>query len=338
MTESSLHPIIGVSPAIQRAKALMERFAPTSLPILLLGATGTGKELFAQHIHERSSRRGALIDLNCGTLPTEIADSLLFGHRRGAFTGAVESVDGHIQRAHEGTLFLDEVGHLAVPVQVKLLRVLERGEIQPIGSGHKRRVDVRIVSAAQEDTPDRVESRDFRLDLFQRLAGVIIDLPALHDRPEDIVPLAKHFAGLRGHVLDPGSLTILEDHAWPGNVRELQLTIERASCLIDNGILAPGAIQDAIHLGIPQRQTEDRQRDPVRRASERRRNKPRRSWDELVRLCHEHGGNSERVAASLGIGRSALYDNLRAVGISLRSFRKSGDQPEFRQRLAGIPE
>lgn len=317
----------------------MERFSPTSLPILLLGATGTGKDLFAQHIHERSGRRGALIDLNCGALPTEIAESLLFGHRRGAFTGAVESVDGHIQRAHEGTLFLDEVGHLAVSVQVKLLRVLEGGEIQPVGSGQKRLVDLRIVAAAQEDTPERVESRDFRLDLFQRLAGVIIDLPPLDDRPEDIVPLAEYFARLRGQCLGPGSSRILQEHVWRGNVRELRLTIDRASCLIPQGTLSPGAIRDAIDLGIPQSQTAGRQRDHVRGTSERRRNKPRRSWDELMRVCLEHGGNSERVAASLGIGRSALYDSLKAVGISLRSFRKSGDPtgiPAADRRNSGI--
>ena len=148
MSGQALAPIIGVSPAIKRATKLMERFAPTALPILLIGATGTGKELFARHIHQASKRPGELIDINCGALPQEIADSLLFGHRRGAFTGAVDSVVGHLQRADEGTLFLDEVLQLSSLSQVKLLRALETGEVQPVGAGNKRRVDFRIIAAA----------------------------------------------------------------------------------------------------------------------------------------------------------------------------------------------
>lgn len=148
MTMSGI-PIIGVSPATKAAMALAERFAPTSLPIFLVGATGTGKELFARHIHHCSGRRGQLVDVNCGALPQEIAESLLFGHRRGAFTGAIETVTGHLERAHSGTLFLDEVLHLSLSAQVKLLRALETGEVQPLGSARKNRVDFRIVSAAQ---------------------------------------------------------------------------------------------------------------------------------------------------------------------------------------------
>jgi len=335
----ALAPIVGISPAIKQATMLIERFAPTTLPIFLVGATGTGKELFAQHIHYRSNRRGDLIDVNCGTLPPEIADSLLFGHRRGAFTGAVESVSGHLERADGGTLFLDEVVHLSLSAQVTLLRALETGEVQPLGSGQKRRVDFRIVSAAQEDTPERLDGGMFRRDLFQRLAGVVIDLPLLADRPEDILPLAKHFAAGRGQVLASEAAKVLQDHPWPGNVRELRLAIERAGCLVENGTLPSGAVRDAIALGTPrERQTERRRADRRARRAERRQHKPRGSWDELVRLCQEHGGNPERVAASLGIRRSALYERLKSVGISLRSFRKSGSPAEFRQEISGIPD
>src|SRR2546428_3426632 len=130
----ALAPIVGVSPAIRRAVELVERFAPTPLPILLVGATGTGKELLARHIHQASRRRGDLIDVNCGALPQELAESLLFGHRRGAFTGAIESVTGHLERADGGTLFLDEVLHLSQSAQVKFLRALETGEVQPLGA------------------------------------------------------------------------------------------------------------------------------------------------------------------------------------------------------------
>jgi DNA-binding NtrC family response regulator len=335
-----LAPIIGVSAAIKHATLLMERFAATTLPILLIGATGTGKELFARHIHYRSARRGALVDVNCGALPAEIAESLLFGHRRGAFTGAVESVSGHLERADAGTLFLDEVMHLALSTQVKLLRALETGEVQPLGSGDKHRVDFRIVSAAQEDTPERLDFGMFRHDLFQRLAGIVIDLPLLADRPEDIVPLAMHFAAARGQLLEQGTAKVLEAHGWPGNVRELRLAIERAGCLVDDGTLPPGAVRDAIALGMPQDHSTDR-RSAERRdaaADRRQRTKPRRSWDGLMRLCEEYGGDAERVAANLGIRRSALYERLKAAGISLRAVRKSGRPPEFHRNSGPPPE
>src|SRR5436309_2895868 len=148
--------IIGVSPAIRRAVVIAERYARTRLPILLVGATGTGKELFAQHIHERSGRPGPLVDVNCCALPRDMVESLLFGHRRGAFTGAVESTAGHIERSDGGTLFLDELMSLAPEAQGKLLRVLESGEMQPLGAAKKIRVDLRLVGAAQEDIWARV--------------------------------------------------------------------------------------------------------------------------------------------------------------------------------------
>jgi DNA-binding NtrC family response regulator len=326
-------PIIGVSPAIKQATLLMERFAPTTLPILLIGATGTGKELFARHIHVRSGRRGALVDVNCGSLPGEIADSLLFGHRRGAFTGAVETVSGHLERADAGTLFLDEVMDLSLAAQVKLLRALELGEVQPLGAAHKHRVDLRIVAAAQEDTSERIESGTFRQDLFQRLAGVVIELPVLAERPEDIVPLAEHFASAGGQRLEPGSARVLEEHLWPGNVRELRLAIERAGWLVANGTLPAGAIRDAIELGIPRRRVAER-----RQINERRHHYPGRTWEELMLVCQQNRGDPERVAAALGLRRSAMYEQLRTAGISLRAVRESGSPPDVRRNSAVVPE
>lgn len=319
-------PIIGVSPAIKNAMALIERFAPTALPILLIGATGTGKELFARQIHYQSRRSGSLVDVNCGALPQEMAESLLFGHKRGAFTGAVESVAGHLERADNGTLFLDEVLHLSLSAQVKLLRALETGEVQPLGAGRKQRVDFRIVSAAQEDTPERLDRGQFRRDLFQRLAGIVIELPPLADRPEDIVLLAEHFAAARGQRLESGTAKVLENHRWPGNVRELRLAIERAGCLVENGTLPPGALREAIALGLlrdrrsKQRLTERRQK----LADRRTRTTPRRSADELLAQCESHGWDIARWAESDGVPRSTVYDRLRAAGISLRKLRKSG--------------
>jgi len=322
---NGLAPIVGLSPAIKRATALIQRFAPTSLPILLVGATGTGKELFARHIHHSSGRRGELIDVNCGALPHDIAESLLFGHRRGAFTGAVESVTGHLERAHSGTLFLDEVLHLSMSAQVKLLRALETGEVQPLGSGRKQQVDFRIVSAAQEDTPERLDGGTFRHDLFQRLAGVVIDLPLLADRPEDIVPLAEHFAAARGQRLEAGTADVLECHSWPGNVRELRLAIERAGCLVEDGTLPPNAVRDAIALGMPRGKRGDRRANERRgKGSDRRRLNPHRSWDDLMVRCEAQGWNANRIAATYGISRSTLYQQLKNAGISLRLLRKYG--------------
>jgi len=328
---------VGVSPAIKNATALIERFAPTALPILLIGATGTGKELFARHIHHHSRRSGQLVDVNCGALPQEIAESLLFGHRRGAFTGAVESVMGHLERADNGTLFLDEVLHLTLSAQVKLLRVLETGEVQPLGAGFKRRVDFRVVSAAQEDTSERLDRGLFRHDLFQRLAGIVIDLPLLADRPEDIVPLAEQFAAAHGQRLEDGTAAVLEGHDWPGNVRELRLAIERAGCLVENGTLPPGAVLDAIALGTPRERNGDRRAtERRRRTADRRRARSRRSFDSLLAQCEANGWDAVRLAETLGIARSTLYDRLKAAGISLRAFRKSGT-PEIRNPT-GIPE
>src|SRR6266699_1779197 len=158
--------IVGVSAAIRRALVLAERYARTRLPILLVGPTGTGKELFAQHIHERSGRPGPLVDVNCCALPRDMVESLLFGHRRGAFTGAMESSVGHVERSDGGTLFLDELASLGLDAQGKLLRVLETGDVQPLGAVNKKRVNLRVVSTAHDDLPDVLASGHFRRDLF----------------------------------------------------------------------------------------------------------------------------------------------------------------------------
>jgi DNA-binding NtrC family response regulator len=325
MSRSALAPIIGVSPAVTRALQLVERFAPTTLPILLVGPTGTGKDLFAQHIHRASRRPGQLVDINCGALPQEIAESLLFGHRRGAFTGAVDSVAGHFERADLGTLFLDEVLHLSVPAQVKLLRALETGEIQPLGGGTKRTVNVRVISAAQDDLANCMNHGAFRADLFQRLAGILIELPALTERPEDISLLAHYFAAQHGKQLHAGATHAVEDYTWPGNVRELRLTIERAVCLVPNRTISTGAVRDAIELGML------RVGNGERRVAERRlRGRDRRncrlspsSVEELRLICEACDWDASRAAGKLGIARSTLYNRLRFAGISLRSIRNN---------------
>jgi len=313
--------IVGKSEAIKRALALSEKFAPTALPILLVGATGTGKELFAQHIHRLSGRKGPLVDVNCGALPKEMAESLLFGHSRGAFTGAYQSTVGHVERASGGTLFLDEVTSLPHEAQVKLLRVLETWDVQPLGKGAKVHVDLRVVAAADEGIVVALRARGFRLDLYQRIAGVVIDLPPLAARGEDLVSLAVHFAGLQGQRLEPGVDEDLQGYGWPGNVRELRLVIERAGRLVEDGTISRAAVAEAIKMGVP------------RTAALVTRTLGRRRFDielaDLLAACETHVWKPGPIATSLGISRSTLFRQLKAHGISL----VAGSLTSLRDRL-----
>lgn len=312
--------IIGCSLAIRRALKLAERFALTRLPILLVGATGTGKELFAEFIHARSGRPGPMVDVNCAALPREMVESLLFGHRRGSFTGAIESVQGHIERSSCGTLFLDELGALVLEGQAKLLRVLENGAVQALGSAVKASIDLRVVSAVQYGILKDLETGRFRRDLYQRVAGVVIELPSLAARQEDIVPLSVHFAALNGQRLDPAGEQILLNHSWPGNVRELRLAIDRAGQLAEGTDIPATAVAEGIALGGPMR-VEDAGK------TESRRSKPRRPQlrdaERLVRACESASWNIEKAARGLGVSRASLYRHLRIMGIQLGSVSRS---------------
>lgn len=304
--------IVGKSEAIKRALAQAERFAPLRLPILIVGPTGTGKELFARHVHALSARVGKFVAVNGGGLPPEMADSLLFGHARGAFTGADRAHVGHIERSHRGTLFLDELDSLSIAVQVKLLRVLDDGRVLPLGDERERPVDLRIVAAAQEELFPALADRRFRDDLLARVKGVLIRLPALTDRPEDIVPIAEHFAKLDGRVLAPGADKVLLNYAWPQNARELRSTIEYAGGLVPNGTLPPDALAEAIAATAS---VQTRAGKGTAELGERVR---------LEELCASYQGDVEGIARELGLGRTALYERLRKHGISVRSFRPSG--------------
>jgi len=312
--------IVGVSPAIRRALALAERYARTNLPILLVGATGTGKEVFAQHIHERSGRPGPLVDVNCGALPRDMVESLLFGHRRGAFTGAVDSTVGHVERSDGGTLFLDELASLVPEAQGKLLRVLELAEVQPLGATTKRPVDLRVVCAVQDDVWTALDLGRFRRDLFQRVAGVVIELPPLAARPEDIIPLAEHFANLQGRRLERGVDGVLLNHPWPGNVRELRMAIERAGELVEDGTLPPRAVMEAIALGGPGPSVSSASGGLLGSVLTR---------DDLLAVLDRSDWDVERAATALRIGRTTFFKRLKALGISLRAKRKFTSSPQF---------
>lgn len=316
-------PVIGVSSAIQRARQLVERYARTQLPILLQGATGTGKDLFAQHVHYLSGRPGIVVDVNCGALPREMVESLLFGHCKGAFTGAHQSATGHIERAHGGTLFLDELLDLPLESQVKLLRVLETGEVQRLGDSQKKIVDLRIVAAVQDDLAERLDRGAFRGDVFQRIAGVVIRLPPLAERPEDVLPLSRHFAALQERSLEPEAERVLEGYGWPGNARELRIAIERAGYLVDDGTLPASAVTEAIELGAPPKAEQPR-RCLTASPHERRKH--------LLAVCEANQWDATRSAGALHVGLSTFYRQLRTAGIALRDMRQR-NLSQFSQRI-----
>jgi transcriptional regulator with GAF, ATPase, and Fis domain len=237
--------IIGDSPALESVLEQVQRVAPTDSTVLVEGETGTGKELIARAIHQLSSRCGhAFVRLNCAAIPLDLLESELFGHERGAFTGAIAQKIGRFELADGGTLFLDEVGDIPGPLQPKLLRVLQEQEFERLGSTRTIRANVRLVAATNRDLAQMVERERFRVDLYYRLNVFPILLPPLRDRREDIPALVMHFVevvsrkiGKRVDGIPPATMAAFEAHEWPGNVRELQNVVERAVILSDGGSL-----------------------------------------------------------------------------------------------------
>ncbi len=309
--------VIGRSAAMRRALWLARRAAPTELPVLLVGTTGTGKELLAREIHRWSGRTGAFVAINCGSLPREIVESLLFGHRRGAFTGAFEDTRGLIEAAEGGTVFLDEVTAMPLEAQVKLLRTLDSGEVRRLGDTVPRLARFRVVSAVQPDAVGRVADGHLRLDLIQRLAGAVVELPDLAARGDDLLLLAEAFAGAHRRVLGPGVAEVLRGYGWPGNARELRFAVDRACLLGSDPVLPAGALAASIAMGaavIAGRITSP----PVPRAGAVP--SPR---DRLVAVYAANGFNAARTARALGVGRTTLFKRLKGLGVSLRAARAS---------------
>ena len=239
--------LIGDTPSMQSVRRLIETIAPTDASVMILGETGTGKELIARSLHEKSRRAGnTFIPVNCGALPENLVESELFGHRKGSFTGADNHRKGLFEVANGGTLFLDEVGELDKSVQVKLLRFLESGEIRRVGENDPFRVDVRVLCATHRDLRDMIAADQFREDLFFRVNTFEIHLPPLRERKADIPALARHmltrFSSRRGNLessLSPEAIAALQMHEWPGNIRELANAIERATILAGGGPILP---------------------------------------------------------------------------------------------------
>jgi len=245
--------LLGDSSKIQIVKALIRRMAPSDASVLLLGESGTGKELAARLLHYHSKRcAGPFVAVNCAAIPPTLLESELFGHIRGAFSGAVRDHPGKFQQANEGTLFLDEVGELPPELQPKLLRALQEHEVSPVG-GSAKPVDVRLIAATNCDLENLVAAGHFRSDLFYRLAVLPLKMPALRDRPEDIVPLARFFlekkAGNHEVSLSSGAVKTLQEYPWPGNVRELQNLMERLAILDQKGLIEREDLPSHLLLG-----------------------------------------------------------------------------------------
>ena len=247
--------LIGNSEAMQRVRSMIDKVAETDVTVLVRGESGTGKELVARELHERNSARrdGSFVAVNCAALPSELIESELFGHEKGAFTGAAVRREGKFEQADGGTLFLDEIGDMSSNVQAKLLRALEERRIERLGANESIPVDVRIVSATHRPLEQEITNGNFRADLFYRLRVVTVEIPALRERREDIPLLAETFVRLavdrydlpeRG--LSPGTLKRLLEYGWPGNVRELRNTIDRAVIMADGDEITPRDLPDEI--------------------------------------------------------------------------------------------
>jgi DNA-binding NtrC family response regulator len=270
--------------------------ARADVPVLITGPNGSGKERVAEIIQANSAvRDGPFVTLNCGAIPADLIEAELFGAEAGAYTGAARARAGKFEAADGGTLFLDEIGNLPAAGQVKLLRVLETGRFQRLGSNDERQVRVRVISATNADLPAMIRAGTFRQDLFYRLNVIELELPPLAKRPDDIVPLAEHFLG-DGKALDASAVRALQRHEWPGNVRELKNVMQRAS------LLARGAAIGAADLGLP-----------AAAAAEAEVAVDRQSIEAALA---KHAGVVAQAAADLGLSRQALYRRMERLGIS----------------------
>jgi transcriptional regulator with GAF, ATPase, and Fis domain len=319
--ERKFEQLIGSSPALETVLDQVERVAPTDSTVLIQGETGTGKELIARAIHNISSRCGrSFVRMNCAAIPLDLLESELFGHERGAFTGAIAQRIGRFELANKGTLFLDEVGDIPLALQPKLLRVLQEQEFERLGSTQTHRVDVRLVAATNRDLAEMVKRGEFRSDLYYRLNVFPILLPPLRARREDIPALVTHFVeifcrrmGKKIEHIPPETMFALRSYSWPGNVRELQNLIERAVILSNFGILPnplPSAAPKEAIIFPPATTLRDSERALILNTLE--------AVEWVI-------GGPKGAAAKLGLKRTTLICKMQKLGI-------------FRRHLAGSEE
>ena len=326
----SFDNLLGKSPAMREVYGLIERASELDITVLVTGETGTGKELAARAMHHRSARRERrFVPVNCGALPPELVESELFGHAKGAFTGATAAKNGLFEEAQGGTIFLDEIGDLPLPVQVKLNRALQEREIRRVGENTPIKVDVRVIAATHRDLKAEVQAGRFREDLFYRLNVFPVRLPPLRERKEDIPVLAAHFLNkyAKAHQrqiekVEPEALRALTGYSWPGNVRELENTVERAIAVSKGSNIGlpdlsaevrgtqEGPLPADLLVKMPYREAVDLARDRVSR-------------DYLLALMREFYGNVTRAAERAGMERESLHRLLKRYGVRSDDFKSS---------------
>ena len=321
--------LIGSGPGMRRVFEMIQKVAETDLTVLIRGASGTGKELVAQALHQRSPRRARpFVAVNCAAISKELVESELFGHEKGAFTGADARRIGRFEAANDGTIFLDEIGDMAPETQAKVLRVLQEQEFERVGGTAPVEVDVRVVAATHRDLEEEVKAGRFREDLYYRLKVVEVDLPPLRERLEDLPALVERFSvqlaerlGRERVRISPEALARLACHGWPGNVRELRNVIERA------GVLCSGERIEEVDLQLDRAPAGDAPRASDADASFR--DAKRKAVDDFEReyllgALRENGGNISRTAAAIGMVRQSLQQKIRELGLRSEDWSDDG--------------
>jgi len=318
---SKTFDIIGETPAISKIKETIEKVAPTEARVLITGENGTGKELVARWLHEKSARSEMpLIEVNCASIPTELIESELFGHEKGAFTSAIKQRIGKFEQAHGGTLFLDEIGDMSMAAQAKVLRAIQEGKITRVGGDKEIKVDVRIVAATNKNLLEEIEKGQFRMDLYHRLSVILMHVPTLNERKEDIVLIAEHFLedicaenGLALKTFTPDGYDALKEVNWTGNIRELRNVVERLVILCGEAISG----EDVYMYSNPAQ----RGADPFGVVDEYRTLQDFRDWAEKVfieRKLIQNGWNVAKTASEIDIQRSHLYNKIDKYNLKRR--------------------
>ncbi len=315
--------MVGRSPALEKVMEAIRRAAPTSATVLVTGESGCGKELVARAIHRNSLRKDEpFVQVNCAAIPDELIESELFGHEKGSFTGAAEKQVGKFELAHKGTLFLDEVGDMSLRTQAKVLRALQEGEIERIGSQKQIQVDVRVVAATNKDLEQEIEQGRFREDLYFRLSVIPVRVPALREHPEDVPVLVEHFAErmaregqARRKAFTPEALEALQAHPWRGNVRELKNTVERLLIMVEGDSIRPEDLGDVLRRpgeAVPAPAPSVSPSAPANSLKDFKEGAERAF---IVQKLRENRWNISATAQAIGTPRSNLYKKLEAYGI-----------------------
>jgi two-component system, NtrC family, nitrogen regulation response regulator NtrX len=324
------HEMVGESPAIRQVMDAVRRAAPTNATVLIQGESGVGKELVARAIHRNSLRsRERFVQVNCAAIPEELIESELFGHEKGSFTGATEKQIGKFEQADRGTIFLDEVGDMSLKTQAKVLRVLQEGEVERVGSARTIRVDVRVIAATNKDLEKEIEKGSFREDLFFRLSVIPVYVPPLRERSEDVPLLVQHFLDLlarennfRRRRLSPRAMEALQRHRWKGNIRELRNTLERSLIMSPADVIDLPDLPDAVRFDARQAAPDNGgevKAAAAPSAATLREHKESAERAFLVQRLRENGWNISRTAEVIDTPRSNLYKKLEFYKISQES-------------------